>query len=110
MAQWTAFLIQRAGRALCDAGRYEEAERWLARFEEEPYSWFFAEHHQAVVPRIRALWDMAVCRDGLGDLDGALAYLERFLEHWPEPDDLAAPEIEEALFFYETLAGKRWGE
>ena len=40
-------------------------------------------------------------------MEGALAYLERFLTHWSEPD-IAAPEIEEALYLYEALAGEPW--
>ena len=34
-----------------------------------------------------------------------LAYLKEFLRHWNQPDP-SFPEIEDALFMYESLTGK----
>ena len=100
---WAGFLIQRAGRALCEAGQYEEAQRWLRRFLDEPEAWILR-FSNVPVPGIRAYYDLAVCRNRQGDPDGALEYLKKFLEHWHEPDG-AFSEIQDALSMYESLTG-----
>ena len=77
----------------------------LRRFEEWPESGWFAGQPASILPWVLAFWDLALCRDGQGDPEGALLYLDKFLSHWHEPDG-AFPEIEEALFLYESLTGK----
>ena len=87
---WGAFLVHRLGRALREVNRWEEAERWLLRLEQNV--WIMPE---SMVSKRRAMWDLALCRDAQGDVDGAIEYLNRFLRYWHTPDT-AFPEIQEA--------------
>jgi len=99
---WSSFLRHRAGHELRASGRFEEAEELLLLIEEDPARWTYPQ--TSVIPRIRARWDLAVCRNALGDPDGAVSYLEEFLAHWHVPDP-GFPEIANALELYESLTG-----
>ena len=112
VGHWAGLLVHRAGRALREAGRCQEAEQWLRRFDEEPELFRFlterisADSH---IPMMRAWYDLGVCRYEQGDEQGALEYFEKLLSYWSTPDP-AFPEIEDAVARYEALTGKRWGE
>ena len=102
-ASWSTFLRHRAGHELREAGRFEEAQELLLLIEQDAARRTYPQ--ASVIPRIRAGWDLAVCRDALGDPDGAVSYLQDFLEHWHEPDP-GFPEIADALEMYEFLTGR----
>ncbi len=112
VGHWAGFLVHRAGRALREAGKCQEAQQWLRRFDEEPELFRFlterisADSH---IPMMRAWYDLGVCRYEQGDEQGAREYFEKLLSYWSTPDP-AFPEIEDALARYEALTGKRWGE
>ena len=57
------------GQTAFDAGRYEEA---LAAFEES----------LAAFPHYRTLFNIALCQEKLGDVRGAIAMYQRYVE-WP---------------------------
>ena len=77
----------------------------LLLIEEDQARWTYPQ--TSVIPRIRARWDLAVCREARGDRDGALAYLETFLKNWHEPDK-DFQEIQDALDLYRDLTGEEW--
>ena len=99
---WTGFLVHRVGRALRELERYAEAQSWLIRFEQEQGIWIDI---NSFVPKRRALWDLALCRDAQGDSERAIEYLERFLRYWHTPDPYY-PEIQEALDMYQGIFGR----